>query len=111
MLRWINPSISFYVLLSFTQEAFSYDSLQTALSLHQASQFQKHCPFLSSFQKKFSNGNDIANYSLCQLKIAGIIRNYGGVNLSIEMLNNNESYLILLRLFLKKCCSKIQLIE
>lgn len=69
------------------------DSLKIALTLHQSSQFDKALPVFIDLSNKFKRQNDIINYALCQVKIADMIRNYGGVNVSIEMLNNTEKLL------------------
>lgn len=69
---------------------FGYDSLKLALSLHQSSQFQKALPIFIQLAFKFKAKKDLSNYTLCQTKIADIIRNYGGANIAIEMLEINE---------------------
>ncbi|MBN8578429.1 MAG: CHAT domain-containing protein [Cytophagales bacterium] len=61
-----------------------------AVSYHQSSQYHKALPIFISLSKKFQLKDDISSYALCQLKIADIIRNYGGVNLALELLNKNE---------------------
>lgn len=73
--------------------AQAYDSLQQALDFHQSSRYQKALPILVSLAKKYKTHNDAANYALCQLKIADIVRTFGGANLAIEILNTNEKYL------------------
>jgi len=73
--------------------AQAYDSLQRALDFHQSSQFQKALPILIRLAKKYKANNEAANYALCQLKIADIVRTFGGANLAIEILNTNEKYL------------------
>ncbi|NOS57235.1 MAG: CHAT domain-containing protein [Cyclobacteriaceae bacterium] len=61
-----------------------------ALSLHQAAQYQKALPIFIDLSEKFRVKRNISDYALCQLKIADIIRNYGGVNTAIELLTTNE---------------------
>ncbi len=82
--------ISCIFLILFYQNCLSFDSLEVAKKLHRASQFQKALPIYIELTKKFKKINDVSNYSLCQLKIADIIRNYGGTNLAIELLNTNQ---------------------
>ena len=60
------------------------------MSLHQTSQFNRALPIFIKLTEKFRHYNDVSNYALCQLKIADIIRNYGGVNTSIELVTNSE---------------------
>lgn len=80
-----------FILISFwTSYAYGYDSLQTGLAFHQSAQYQKALPILINLAQKFKAKNDISNYALCQLKIADIIRNYGGINIAIELLNANQ---------------------
>lgn len=69
------------------------DSLQQALDFHQSSRYQKALPILISLAKKYKANNEAVNYALCQLKIADIVRTFGGANLAIEMLNTNEKLL------------------
>lgn len=73
--------------------ANAYDSLKQALALHQASQYQKALPIFINLSRKYKTNNEAANYAICQIKIADIIRNYGGVNLAIEMLIVNERFI------------------
>lgn len=61
-----------------------------ALSLHQAAQYQKALPVFIELSEKFRVKRNISDYALCQLKIADILRNYGGVNTAIELLTTNE---------------------
>lgn len=77
-------------LLISTNYSYGYDSLKMALSLHQSSQFQKALPIFFDLSEKFKVKRNISDYALCQLKIADIIRNYGGVNTAIELLTTNE---------------------
>lgn len=81
------------VFVLITSYSFGYDSLKMALIFHQSSQYQKALPVFIKLSKKFKESNDIPNYALCQLKIADVIRNYGGVNTAIELLNINENLL------------------
>ncbi|MCX8491787.1 MAG: hypothetical protein ORN54_12030 [Cyclobacteriaceae bacterium] len=78
------------VLLFTSSFSYGYDSLKLALSLHQSSQFQKALPIFIDLSGKFRVKGDISDYALCQLKIADIIRNYGGVNTAIDLLTTNE---------------------
>lgn len=73
--------------------AQAYDSLQQALDFHKSSRYQKALPILISLAKKYKANNEAANYALCQLKIADIVRTFGGANLAIEILNTNEKFL------------------
>lgn len=72
------------------QPAFSYDSLESAIRFHQSSQYPKALPIFIQLASKFKAKKDLSNYALCQTKIADIIRNYGGANIAIEMLEINE---------------------
>lgn len=83
-------SFIFILSLLWTSCAYGYDSLKTGLAFHQSAQYQKALPILINLAQKFKAKNDISNYTLCQLKIADIIRNYGGVNIAIELLNANQ---------------------
>lgn len=78
------------VLLVGINHSYGYDSLKLALSLHQSSQFQKALPIFINLSKKFKVRKNISDHALCQLKIADIVRNYGGVNTAIELLTTNE---------------------
>jgi hypothetical protein len=69
------------------------DSLKVALEYHQVGEFKKALPILIELSKAYQKKSDIANYSLCQIKLADIVRMYGGPNLSIEMLSKNEDLL------------------
>ncbi len=87
----------FYILITFLfvslSQANGYDSLETALRLHQSSQFQKALPFLISLSKRYLVENDIANYTRCQVKIADIIRAYGGPRVALMILDKTERLL------------------
>ena len=80
----------FAFLLISINYSFGYDSLKLALSLHQSCQFQKALPIFIDLSRKFKVKGNVSDYALCQLKIADIIRNYGGVNAAIELLTTNE---------------------
>ncbi|MBS1490424.1 MAG: CHAT domain-containing protein [Bacteroidetes bacterium] len=82
--------IGVLILGSRSASASVSDSLQAALQYHQASQFDKALPIFISLSEKFKAKNDIANYALCRVKMADIVRNYGGVNLALEMLHENQ---------------------
>jgi len=86
-------SVFIVVLFASISQTFGYDSLGLALKFHSSSQYQKALPIFIDLAQKFKVNNDITNYAICQLKMADIIRNYGGVNLAIEMLNTNEKLL------------------
>ena len=90
--RFISLFFSLFFVL-ITSYSFGYDSLKMALFFHQSSQYQKALPIFIKLSKKFKKSDDIPNYALCQLKIADIIRNYGGVNTAIELLSTNERLL------------------
>lgn len=77
-------------LLIGINHSYGYDSLKLALSLHQSSQFQKALPIFIDLSKKFKFKKNVSDHALCQLKIADIVRNYGGVNTAIELLTTNE---------------------
>ncbi|MBX2944726.1 MAG: CHAT domain-containing protein [Cyclobacteriaceae bacterium] len=64
-----------------------------ALIFHQSAQYEKALPIFIELSNKFKGSDAIPNYALCQLKIADIVRNYGGVNTAIELLNINERLL------------------
>lgn len=66
------------------------DSLRVALGYHQVSQYQKALPIFIDLSIRYKGKSDIQNYALCQLKIADIIRNFGGSNLALELLMDNE---------------------
>ncbi len=89
-LKVISRYSLFSVLLFTSSFSYGYDSLNLALSLHQSSQFQKALPIFIDLSEKFKAKRNISDYALCQLKIADIIRNYGGVNTAIELLTTNE---------------------
>ncbi|MBS1950798.1 MAG: hypothetical protein JST37_07305, partial [Bacteroidetes bacterium] len=91
MTHW--PKYVFVVLIFFAcpQKTFSLDSLQTALRFHQASKFDLALPIFIALSEKFkSKSSNLSNYALCQLKIAEIIRNYGGINTSLQLLEVNQ---------------------
>ncbi|MBS1557265.1 MAG: hypothetical protein JST69_00955 [Bacteroidetes bacterium] len=75
--------------------ATASDSLQVALQYHQASRFDKALPIFISLSEKFKIKNDAANYALCRVKIADIIRNYGGINLALAMLRENQKLIMI----------------
>jgi CHAT domain-containing protein len=77
----------------FRSYSHAGDSLKVALEYHQVGEFKKALPILIELSKTYYRKNDIANYSLCQIKLADIVRMYGGPNLSVEMLNKNEDLL------------------
>ncbi len=79
-----------YVLFISISYSYGYDSLKIALRFHQSSHFKKALPIFIDLSEKFKAKKNISDYALCQLKIADIIRNYGGVNTAIELLNINE---------------------
>ncbi len=81
--------IALIVLLFPISDSFGSDSLKIALEYHQAAQFQKALPIFIELAHKFKH-DEISNYALCQIKIADIIRSYGGENLAIEMLEENQ---------------------
>lgn len=88
--------ISFLLSLVFvhiTSYSFGYDSLKMALIFHQSAQYEKALPIFIKLSRNFKESDAIPNYALCQLKIADIVRNYGGVNTAIELLNINERLL------------------
>lgn len=70
--------------------ANAYDSLRIALDYYQSSQYQKALPIFIDLSIKYKGKSDIPNYALCQLKIADIIRNFGGANVALELLTDNE---------------------
>lgn len=86
----LNLIFSFALVLAVSSKAFSLDSLQTALKFHQASKFDKALPIFISLSEKFKARNDLSNFSLCQLKIADIIRNYGGTAIALQLLGANQ---------------------
>ena len=67
-------------------KSYGYDSLTTALNLYQSAQFQKALPFFLSLSRKYEKANEIEKYSLCQLKIADMIRVYGGPHVGLLFL-------------------------
>jgi CHAT domain-containing protein len=73
--------------------AHAADSLKRALEYHQGGEFKSALPLLISLAANYRSQNDWANYALCQIKLADMIRMYGGPNLAIEMLNQNEALL------------------
>ncbi len=80
------------ILLSTSfQCAYAYDSLRLALDFYQSSKYQKALPVFIDLSIKYKRKNDIPNYALCQLKIADIIRNFGGTNVALELLKDNET--------------------
>ncbi len=66
------------------------DSLRVALGYHQVSQYQKALPIFIDLSIRYKGKSDIPNYVLCQLKIADIIRSFGGSNVALELLTDNE---------------------
>lgn len=90
-------SITLFLVPRFCQsQSFcnSSDSLSRAITLHQSSQFKEALPILIDLSVKFKQASDFEKYTLCQLKIADIIKNYGGVNTAIELLSANEKLLL-----------------
>lgn len=84
----------FFVLICLSiRPAFSIDSLQTALKFHQSSKFDKALPIFIALSKKFKAKNDFDNYALCQVKIADMIRNYGGANIALQLLETNQRFI------------------
>jgi len=90
---FVRLSVFIILLFASISQAFGYDSLRLALNLHQSSQYQKALPVFIKLSKKFSRENDISNHALCQLKIADIIRAYGGPHISLLILDKSESLL------------------
>lgn len=82
-----------FLLVGFTNTSYGYDSLSQALLFHQSSNFNKALPIFINLSKKYKRQDDVAKYSLSQIKLADIVRNYGGANVAIEMLNTNEKLL------------------
>ncbi len=82
-----------FLIVGFTNTSYGSDSLRQALALHQSSDFNKALPIFINLSKKYKRQDDVAKYSLCQIKLSDIVRNYGGANLAIEMLNTNENLL------------------
>lgn len=87
-------SVRFSILILFlafcAESTYGNDSLKVALQLHQASHYQKALPYFIRLSAKFKKEQDIQNYALCQVKIADIIRMYGGPHVAIELLTENE---------------------
>ena len=83
-------SVVLFIFLIPLHFCFASDSLQTALKFHQASRFDKALPIYISLSEKYKAKNDFGNYALCQVKIADIIRNYGGTNISLRLLEANR---------------------
>ena len=80
--RFISRLFSLIFVL-ITSYSFGYDSLKMALIFHQSAQYEKALPIFIELSNKFKGSDAIPNYALCQLKIADIVRNYGGVNTAI----------------------------
>jgi len=93
MSRWLKHLLFLLIFFASAQKTFSSDSLQTALRFHQASKFDKALPIFIALSEKFKVKNDLSNYALCQLKIADIIRNYGGANVSLQLLEANQKFM------------------
>ena len=88
--KLIGCGFIFIIILLRTTHGYGYDSLKTGLALHQSAQYQKALPILINLAQKFKVQDDISNYARCQLKIADIIRNYGGANIALELLHANQ---------------------
>ncbi len=92
-LLFIRLPLAVILVICCLEKVYSYDSLKTATTLHQTSQFEKALPIFIALAKKYKATDDMASYTLCQLKIADIIRNYGGPNSAILLLTENERLL------------------
>lgn len=90
MSRWLKHLLILFIFFALSQKTFSFDSLRTALQFHQASKFDKALPIFISLSDKFKTKNDLSNYALCQLKIADIVRNYGGATIALQSLETNQ---------------------
>ncbi len=69
---------------------YAYDSLENAIRFYQCSKYNKALPIFINLAPKFKAKHELSNYALCQTKIADIIRNYGGTNIAIDLLEANE---------------------
>jgi CHAT domain-containing protein len=99
--------LAFYLRISFTLKVFlivivlilkinsthAFDSLQVALQFHQASKFDKALPIFISLSEKYKAKNDLSNYALCQVKIADIVRNYGGATIALQLLEASQRFI------------------
>jgi CHAT domain-containing protein/tetratricopeptide (TPR) repeat protein len=74
-------------------KSYGYDSLTTAIRFYQTSQFQKALPIFLSLSKKYEAVDDIEKFALCQLKLADIIRTYGGPHVGLLLLEKSEQLL------------------
>lgn len=103
----LDMTLAFYQRISFTLKVFliaavlllrinssyAFDSLKIALQFHQASKFDKALPIFITLSEKFKAKNDLSNYALCQVKIADIIRNYGGATIALQLLEANQRFM------------------
>ncbi len=87
--------ITALVLLSFFKaHSGSKDSLQTALIHFNSSQYEKALPEFMALSVRFEKAKNWENFTLCQIKLADMIRAYGGLNLSIQLLEQNEKKIL-----------------
>lgn len=93
----VSDSIKLWILISTIiltcNRAYSTDSLRLALEYHKASAYDAALPIFIKLSNKFQATKENHNYALCQVKIADILRNYGGVNLALELLSTNGQFL------------------
>ncbi|UYN85250.1 MAG: CHAT domain-containing protein [Cyclobacteriaceae bacterium] len=87
-MRWF--LLNFILIVLTWSNVYGSDSLKLALEYHQVGEFKKAVPILIKLSETYRRQNDISNYALCQIKLADIVRMYGGPNLAIEMLNKNQ---------------------
>jgi CHAT domain-containing protein len=91
-MRYFLLKVSIIIVLCGTN-GYANDSLKLALEYHQSGQFNRALPMLIELARAYQKKNDLANYALCQIKLADEVRMYGGPNLAIEMLNRNQDLL------------------
>lgn len=90
-MRWFLLNVILIVLT--WSNVYGSDSLKLALEYHQVGEFKKSVPILIKLSETYRRQNDISNYALCQIRLADVVRMYGGPNLAIELLNKNEDLL------------------
>jgi hypothetical protein len=90
-MRWFLLNVILVVLTWLN--VYGSDSLKLALEYHQIGEFKKAVPILIKLSETYRKQNDISNYALCQIKLADVVRMYGGPNLAIELLNKNDDLL------------------
>lgn len=72
------------------QVSYANDSLLIATRYYQAAQFNKALPILYNLAKKHKARNELSSLANCHMRIADILRSYGGANIAVGLLEENE---------------------